>query len=240
MGAGRHRLRRVLVIGEFALALALLAGAGLAIHSFWNLMRVDLGVKTDHVLTFFLRSPTRVPKTQSRSPPTTGRFSPASPPSPGSRMPPPRPDCRSRARASACHSPSPANPPSPTPRSAPCAGFGMVTPDYFQTFGIRLANGRTFTDQDTASSVKVAIVNEDFVKKFFKGTTPSSSAFLLEQLIPGVTQLGPPIEWQIVGVYHKVRSGGFREDHPEIQYPSGRFPGPAPVSAYAPPRIPRP
>ena len=50
--AAKHRLRRLLVIGEFALALALLAGAGLAIHSFWNLTRVDLGIRTDHVLTF--------------------------------------------------------------------------------------------------------------------------------------------------------------------------------------------
>ena len=49
--AAKHRLRRILVIGEFALALALLAGAGLAIHSFWNLTRVDLGISTDHVLT---------------------------------------------------------------------------------------------------------------------------------------------------------------------------------------------
>ena len=62
MGAARHRLRRVLVVGEFALALALLAGAGLAIHSFWNLLRVDLGVRSDHVLTFFLNVPDSRPK----------------------------------------------------------------------------------------------------------------------------------------------------------------------------------
>jgi putative ABC transport system permease protein len=49
-GAGRHRLRRGLVVVEFALTLTLLAGAGLAIHSFWNLTRVDLGVRTDHTL----------------------------------------------------------------------------------------------------------------------------------------------------------------------------------------------
>ena len=56
IGVGRHRLRRVLVIAEFALALPLLAGAGLAIHSFWNLTHVDLGVRTDHVLGFYLDS----------------------------------------------------------------------------------------------------------------------------------------------------------------------------------------
>ena len=63
--AGKHFLRRILVIGEFALALALLAGAGLTIHSFWNLAHVDLGIKTDHVLTFFLP----VPETRSKGSP---------------------------------------------------------------------------------------------------------------------------------------------------------------------------
>ena len=56
-GAGSQKLRRMLIMGEFALALSLLAGAGLAIHSFWNLTRVDVGVRTDHVLTFELRQP---------------------------------------------------------------------------------------------------------------------------------------------------------------------------------------
>ena len=63
-GVGRKRLRQALVIGEFTLALSLLAGAGLAIHSFLNLTRVDLGVKTDHVLTFYLP----IPDTRSKDP----------------------------------------------------------------------------------------------------------------------------------------------------------------------------
>jgi putative ABC transport system permease protein len=74
MGAGRHRLRRSLVILEFALTLTLLTGAGLAIHSFWNLMRVDLGVRTDHTLTFYLP----VPDSRSRDSACSSR-SPASP-----------------------------------------------------------------------------------------------------------------------------------------------------------------
>src|SRR6202034_3756363 len=43
-GNASHKLRRGLIIGEFALALSLLPGAGLAMHSFWNLTRVDLGL----------------------------------------------------------------------------------------------------------------------------------------------------------------------------------------------------
>ena len=62
MGTGRHRLRQLLVIGELALALTLLTGAGLAIHSFLNLLRVDLGLRTDHVLTFFLPRPRFAPQ----------------------------------------------------------------------------------------------------------------------------------------------------------------------------------
>ena len=102
----------------------------------------------------------------------------------------------------------------------------MVTPDYFQTFGIKLIAGRFLNDQDTASSVKVAMVNEDFVNKFLKGTDPLKQRLGVEQLIPGVTKLGPEVEWQIVGVYHNVRSRGFREENPEITIPFWQIPWP--------------
>src|SRR4029077_18978541 len=42
-GTRRQRVRRILVVGEFAMALTLLTSAGLAIHSFWNVIKVDLG-----------------------------------------------------------------------------------------------------------------------------------------------------------------------------------------------------
>ena len=50
--SGHNRLRRVLVVAEFALALILVAGAGLILRSFWNVTQVDLGIRRDHVLTF--------------------------------------------------------------------------------------------------------------------------------------------------------------------------------------------
>jgi putative ABC transport system permease protein len=56
MGLARHWLRRVMVVSEFALALPLLTGAGLAIHSLWNLTHIDLGVRTDHILGCYLDS----------------------------------------------------------------------------------------------------------------------------------------------------------------------------------------
>jgi len=93
----------------------------------------------------------------------------------------------------------------------------MVTPGFFQTFAIQMAKGRAFTDQDTASSVRVAIVNETFVNRYLSGVDPLTQRILVEQLIPGVTKLGPPLEWQIVGVYRNTHNGGIRSTgFPEI------------------------
>jgi predicted permease len=118
------------------------------------------------------------------------------------------------------------------PSARPGAGFNMVTPDYFRTFGIQMQRGRAFTDQDTAASLPVAIVNETFVKKFFPGVDPLTQRIVTEQLIPGVTKLGPPVEWQIVGVYSNVRNGGPRDDgFPEIDVPFWQSPWPGTTMA---------
>jgi putative ABC transport system permease protein len=224
VGAGRHRLRQVLVIGEFTLALSLLAGAGLAIHSFLNLLRVDLGLRTDHVLTFYLPVPDSRPKdpekiiayykqilsSVSAVPGVTSVSAMTGLPLFGAGFGMPF----TIAGKPAFNDPS----------MRPNTGFGMVTPDFFKVFGVRIVNGRAFTDQDRASSVKVAVVNEDFVKKYFKGVDPLQQRVSVEQLIPGVTKLGPPVEWQIVGVYHNVRSGGLREDRPEMEIPFWQIP----------------
>jgi hypothetical protein len=57
IGGGRQRLRRSLVAGEFALALTLLSGAGIAAGSLMALARTDVGFRTDGVLTFSLALP---------------------------------------------------------------------------------------------------------------------------------------------------------------------------------------
>jgi len=222
---GRHRLRRILVVGEFALALALLAGAGLTIHSFWNLLRVDTGIHTDHILTFSLP----VPDSRSKEPERIATY---------------YRQILSRIAAVPGVSHAAAmtgmplygagfgmpftivgKPAYADPSQRPNTGFGMVTPDYFQTFGIRLMKGRTFNDQDTAASVKIAVVNEEFAQKYLKGTDPLQQRVSVEELVPGVQKLGPPIEWQIIGVYHNVRNG-LREDYPEMLIPFWQTPWP--------------
>jgi len=224
VGAGRHRLRQALVIGEFALALALLAGAGLAIHSFLNLLRVDLGLRTDHVLTFYLPVPDSRPKDPEKIIAYYKQILSSVNAVPGVTSSSAMTGLPLFGAGFGMPFTIVGKPAFNDPSMRPNTGFGMVTPDFFKTFGVRIVNGRSFTDQDAASSVKVAVVNVDFVKKYFKGVDPLQQRVSVEQLIPGVTKLGPPVEWQIIGVYHNVRSGGFREDRPEMEIPFWQTP----------------
>jgi predicted permease len=224
-GAGRKRLRQALVVAEFALALTLLAGAGLAIHSFWNLARVDLGVRTDHILTFSLPVPEKkltqpaqivsfyqqlVEKVQALPGVVHAEVATGMPlQGPNFGMP----------FTIAGH-------PVSDPSTRPGAGFQMVTPDYYQTFGIQIVRGRGFTDQDAAGHVRVALVNETLVKKYFSDVDPLSQRLIVEDLIPGVTKLGPPVEWQIVGVFRNVRAGVRNDGFPEIDVPFWQSPWP--------------
>jgi predicted permease len=103
----------------------------------------------------------------------------------------------------------------------------MVTPDYFKTYSIPVLRGRAFTDQDTAANLRVAIVNKKFADKYFAGKDPLQQRINVEELIPGVTKLGPYISWQIVGVFNNVRAGNFRDDRPEILIPFAQIPWPS-------------
>ena len=118
----------------------------------------------------------------------------------------------------------------------------MVTPDYFQTFGIRIVKGRAFTDADNESSLKVAMVNEAFANRFLKGLDPLRQRVVMEQVIPGdqpqhapsdrVANRGrvshreePGIARGQSGDRHAFLAGGLshlwdrRPDHAEIRLP---------------------
>jgi putative ABC transport system permease protein len=225
-GAGKHRLRRILVISEFSLALTLLAACGLAMHSLWNVSRIDLGIRRDHLLTFFLPAPEKrfahpegidpyfqqilekiqaVPgilnATVSTGGPLQGTFG-------GMYF-------------------SVSGKPVSDPSLRPSAPFQMVTPGYFATYGIRVVRGRSFTDQDSATSTPVAMVNENFVRRYLPGVDPLTQTVSVDQLIPGETRTGATIAWRIVGVFHNVRVNGLRnDDDPEIDVPFWQSPWP--------------
>jgi predicted permease len=112
------------------------------------------------------------------------------------------------------------------PSQRPLAGFGMVTPDYFKTFGVRLVKGRFFNEDDNAGSLHVAVVNEQLVRHYMPGKNPIGQTLNVEQLVPGVTKLGPAQPWVIVGVYHDVRGGSFERQREEILVPFYQSPWP--------------
>ena len=218
-GAGSQKLRRMLIMGEFALALSLLAGAGLAIHSFWNLTRVDVGVRTDHVLTFGLRqphgrfeSPEQMNTYNQQMLSAVNSIAGVSDAAIVTGMP-------LRGTSDGMPFTIVGGPTYTDPSQRPGAGFQSVSPGYFKTFGINVIKGRSFADQDTATSVHVAMVNEEFVRRYLKGMDPLQQRVSVEEIIPGQPKLGPPIEWQIVGVFHNVMYGDFREAYPEIDVP---------------------
>ena len=221
---GRHGLRRILVVFEFGLALTLLAGAGLVIHSFWKLTRVSLGFRQDHLLTFSLPIPVerftqpeqiaafyrQVLEKITALPGITSAAASTGAPIVGTNW--------GMAFSIAGQPPADRS-------SRPGAGFTMVTPEYFRTFGIPIVKGRTFTEQDVAGGLPVAIVNETFVKKYLPNVDPLSQVVVVQQLRLG--SLGPPIEWHIVGVYPDVHNGGVRrENFPEINVPMWQSPMP--------------
>ena len=139
--SSRNRLRKVLVVVEFALALTLLAGGGLALRSFWNLSRVDLGVRTDHVLTSFLPVPVKRFSDAQQINAYYSRMLEKIEAVPGVS----HSDCDNGNpfagnRASACLL-AIVGQPTGDPSESPGAGFQMVTREYFDTFGIRVDRG---------------------------------------------------------------------------------------------------
>jgi putative ABC transport system permease protein len=226
LSARRHWLRRALVVSEFALAITLLAGGGLAIHSFWKLTNIDLGFRKDHVLTFFLPLPPGQLTTPeqmvsyyrlflekvSALPGVTSGTAATSMPvyGPGFRLPF-----------------SVAGQPTGDASTRPETGFSMVTPAYFATYGIRIDRGRAFTEDDLPGSAHVAIVSERFAKMYLSGVDPLTQIVTTNQLVPGSSTPGPPVSWQIVGVSHDVEiRGPQNKELPEIYVPFSQSPWP--------------
>jgi putative ABC transport system permease protein len=216
-GTARRTPRRILVIAEFALALTLLACGGLALKSFWNLTRIDLGISADHVLAFGLPVPDQRLKTpdEIRSyyrqmleniqavPGVRNVTAMTGTPGGGSGM-----GTRFSIAGQALANPA----------ERPGSSLQMVSSGYVDTLGIHIVKGRSFDQHDTEKSIRVAMVNQLFVSRFLPGVDPLTQRIMMSEQRIGALP-SPPVEWQIVGVFHNVRGAGFREDYPEIDVP---------------------
>jgi putative ABC transport system permease protein len=208
---GRERMGTlsVLVVTEVALALTLLAGAGMAIHSFWKISQIDMGFTPEHLMTAWLRIPIKrtsdgkpvippVEETQARQHQLLERV----------RTTPGVSDA-------ALISSAPLNGWDTLPFHIAGESYDkqheklvivrIVSPGYFRTLGIRLVQGRFLNGSDRLGGPRVAVVNEAFAHHFLGGRDPLTQRIDLNlpQIDPAGTPSSPqPVEHQIVGVFH--------------------------------------
>jgi putative ABC transport system permease protein len=228
--SSRHaRFQGLLVVGETALSLVLLVCAGLMIRSMMAMQDVDPGFRPDHVLTMRLSMPDaryrgaqavrmfyRQVLEQAGSIPGVKNTSISlTLPLQGSSLGMPF--------QIASHPQVPVS-------EAPGAPYKLVSHGYFATMGISLKKGRFFNERDNENGPPVSIVNETFVKQYLPEEEPLGQRIVVEELITGKRELGPPIPWEIVGVIKDVKFGGLNSSGvPVIYVPMLQSPWPGGV-----------
>jgi len=88
--------------------------------------------------------------------------------------------------------------PEPPAKEDKGAGWSRVMPDFFDTIGAKIVRGRPITDEDTAATRKVAVINEAFAKKFFNSQDPIGQHF-------GIDRIKYAATFEIVGVVGDLR-----------------------------------
>lgn len=209
-GARHGGLRRVLVAAELAMALVLLAGAGLLTRSFLRFIAIDPGFRPDHVLAVTLHLPgAKYPSAEARAAFFRQLVERAGT----------LPGVRSTALAAALPlygfvmlGPVGIGDAAPEVDPSTMAAFNAVTPDYFRTLGVSLVGGRSFSDADVRGAQPVAVINQAFARARFHGSDPIGARLFLR----GYAQEHPVI----VGVVADVRQVGDNvEATPEVFLP---------------------
>jgi putative ABC transport system permease protein len=210
-GAGRHRLRRALVVAEVALALVLLVGAGLLLRSFARLLRVDPGFSPENTLALQVHVYDQYPKPEQQAaffeaalarvaalPGVRAAGGSSAPPFIGEGGIELESDFTIEGR------------PAPQEGQEPSAQHTVVTSDYFRAAGVALRRGRAFEKSDDAGSVPVVVVNESFARRYFPGEDAVGRRIV-------VRRLTRPVAREIVGVVGDVRHTGLDgEPKPEL------------------------
>jgi len=215
---GEVRLRNMLVMSEIALAIVLLAGAGLLIRSFHHLLNGNLGFNPDHVLAMEVFLPSnRYPSTDTVkraqfAAQVVGKISA-------------EPGVESAAYTNYLPLTGFSNPQpyvvegtQPKPGQEPSAETEVISPEYFRVMQIPPREGREFTAQDGPSAPQVAIINV------------SLAATIEGNPIGKRLNMGNadhPSWWQVAGVVGDVRSAGLAElAPPKIYRPFAQEPYP--------------
>lgn len=198
-GSGR-RVREALVVAEVALALTVLASAGLMITSMRRLLAVSPGFNPNGLLTMGMA----LPQKDFYGPPTRPLFCQQMEERVGQL-----PGVVSVSAVSqlpmvggASREVTFEGRPEPAPADRVGAGYSIICPNYFHTMGIPLLEGRDFTDQDSLRAPGAAIITARFRERFFPNEDPIGKRFKLV----AYKDEGP---WQtVVGVVGNVRQSG--------------------------------
>jgi putative ABC transport system permease protein len=211
-GSARQRLRSLFVVGELAVAMILLVGAGLLIKTFWNLRSVEPGFNPDHLLTMRVELPEVrykevEPQTRFRTQVLAGVNSlPGVQAAMISELP--------LSGDSLDHDFVIEGRPPIAPGDEPSLETRSVLGDYFHTMQIPLRLGRDFGQQDFADKAPlVGIVNDAIVRQYFPNENP------LGKRVRWIRN--PQVEWiEIVGVVGDVKHFGLDlPDQPGLYSP---------------------
>jgi putative ABC transport system permease protein len=219
-GRPATRARSVLVVAETALAVVLLAGAGLLLRSFGHLLRVDPGFNPENALVFNLAPPEAKygedPQLRSLSHQILERMEKL----PGVTAAGISAYGRPLDNSGFVLSFTVEGRPEPKPGEEPSMRVAPVTPGYFQAMGLPIMRGRAFNGQDREGSTKVAILTEAAVRKFFPGENPIGRRIVL-----GWTSDGDQRGGEVVGVAKDFKQSTLdRDADPQIFIPFDQAP----------------
>jgi putative ABC transport system permease protein len=218
-GGRGNRLRSGLVVGQTALAVVLLIGAGLLLGSFARMMQVDPGFQSHGVLAFPLSLPeARYPEdAQVRD--LYGRFLDRLEIVPGVRSADAvYPGLGGGGSFSIAFTVDGREP--LPPGESQSMQTRVATAGYFSTAGIPVRRGRAFTEWDRADAPGVVVLNEAAVRRYFPDEDP-----LGQRITLGWTRDGVQVGGEVVGIVGDVRHFGLTaEPVPELYLPHDQVP----------------
>ena len=227
-GRQGRRSRQGLVVAEVALAVVLVVGAGLLLKSFLRLHAVDPGFDPRGVATFDVSLPDAYTPAQSRQ--FFAALMERVRAVPGVRsagaifgLPLTDFDYSISLHDVDGHVLSPQE-----GESGFSPQLRVVSPGFFRTLGIRLLEGRVFTDADRAGGEYVAVVSASAARRLFGSADPIGHSFSLGTHLFGPTY--PRVGGDVVGVVQDVRELSLAQDgRPVVYFVHDQFPA-APMS----------
>ena len=200
----QNRARSVLLVSQVALSMTLLIGAGLMMRTMYALRHVRLGFRTDHLVLTSLTVPNDLYGNRNVA---TEVWQPLL--EQIRRLP--------GVKAAAMTTVLPIRHPvemltvvyaTAWTHQNVSATVRAATPGLMQVLGVRMLSGRFFTEQDTASSLPVAVVNQTFVNRFLGGGNASGKQIRFGRVPRAAT---------IVGVIEDIHQEGAAEpSQPEL------------------------